>query len=210
MDDMGVQDFRVPSPRAPDARHTIRQELRSVAVFVAIIWGAFLLDQLLAFDPHGLVPRQRSGLIGILTMTFLHVDFNHLLSNTMPLFVLLTLLAGSHAQSWRIVALIVVVGGLLLWGIGRGASHKGASLLIFGLISFLIASGLIFERRLVTVGVAIVVGLMYGMTLVTGILPRQGSHEQVSWEGHLCGAVAGVIVAFVLTRQRRPLQTRST
>jgi membrane associated rhomboid family serine protease len=80
--------------------------------------------------------------------------------------------------------------------------HIGASLLIFGLISFLIASGLFFERRPVPVIVALVVGFLYGMTLIAGVLPRLGGGDRVSWDGHLCGALAGVFVAYMLTRPR--------
>ena len=139
-------------------------------------------------------------------MTFVHQDWSHLLSNTVPLFILLVLLAGSRARSWGIVVLIIIVGGLLLWVFGRSARHVGASLLIFGLISYLIASGLFFERRPVPVVVALVVGFLYGTALLGGILPRFGMSPSVSWDGHLCGAIAGVLVAYGLTRPRR-LQT---
>jgi membrane associated rhomboid family serine protease len=185
-----------------NAVHTVRQELIWVIVFIAAVWVVFLLDRFLPLEQLGLIPRRLRGLVGIVTMTFLHADWSHLLSNTFPLFILLTLLAGSRAKSWGIVAAIIVVGGLLLWGFGRPALHIGASLLMFGLISFLIASGLFFERRPVPVIVALVVGFLYGMTLIAGVLPRLGGGDRVSWDGHLCGALAGVFVAYMLTRPR--------
>ena len=189
--------------RQPDATKSVRQELWGVVLFVGAIWVVFAIDYFTSLDQYGLVPRQLNGLIGVPTMTFLHADMNHLVSNTIPLFVLLGLLAGSRARSWIVVTLIILIGGVLLWVCGRDASHKGASLLIFGLMSYLIAAGLLFERRFLSVVIALVVGFMYGMTLISGVMPQIGTRSRVSWEGHLCGAVAGVFVAYLLTRRRQ-------
>jgi len=41
------------------------------------------------------------------------------------------------------------------------------------------------------------VGFLYGTTLLWGVLPTVPG---VSWDGHLSGAVAGVVVAYGLTR----------
>jgi membrane associated rhomboid family serine protease len=118
------------------------------------------------------------------------------------LIVLLTLLAGSRARSWEIVLEIVLLGGLLLWLLGRHANHIGASGLIFGLIVFLILSGLL-ERRVIPLIVSASVALLYGGTLLSGVLPGLGPH--ISWDGHLCGAIAGGMIAYGLTRHPKPL-----
>jgi len=131
----------------------------------------------------------------------LHRDFSHLMSNTFPLIVLLTLLAGSRANSWQTVASVAVLGGLLLWLFGRNGtetqivSHIGASLLVFGLVTFFLAAAW-FEKRLVPMLIAVVVGFMYGWSTLTGVLPLT---KGVSWDGHLCGAIAGVLVAWLQT-----------
>jgi membrane associated rhomboid family serine protease len=111
--------------------------------------------------------------------------------------VLLLLLAGSRARSWVVVASIIFLGGGLVWLFGRPAIHIGASGLIYGLIAYLIVAG-ICERRMVPMLISIIVGFFYGGTLATGILPTAG--QQISWEGHLLGAAAGAIVAYVMTR----------
>ena len=129
-------------------------------------------------------------------MPFLHKDLHHILGNTIPLFILLAILDGSSAQPWQVVVEIILLGGLLLWLFGRPAVHIGASGLVFGLIAFLIVFGFL-EKRLVSLAVAVIVGFVYGGTLVSGVLPRFRSY--ISWEGHLCSAVAGGIVAFALT-----------
>lgn len=126
----------------------------------------------------------------------LHKDLHHILGNTIPLFIRLALLAGSSAQPWQVVVELVLLGGFLLWLFGRSGVHIGASGLVFALIAFLIVSG-VREQRLISLAIAVVVGFVFGGTLISGVLPRFKSY--ISWEGHLCSAVAGGIVAFALT-----------
>lgn len=182
-------------------QHTIQDELRWVLVFVAAIWAVFALECILPGDwlAYGVQPRTMTGLSGVVTMPFLHANLSHIVSNTAPLFVLLMLLAGSRANSAVVVAVIVVAGGTLLWVAGRPAVHVGASGLVFGLMAFLIVSGML-ERRLTSLAIALLVIVLYGGSLWSGILPRVSSH--VSWDGHLCGALAGGAVAFALTRTK--------
>ena len=187
-------------------QHTIQQEIKGVIAFVAVIWAAFLVDSVVPynFTEFGVTPRTLVGLVGIPAMPFLHADWRHITSNTLPLVVLLVLLAGSRARSWLVVVAIVLLGGALLWLLGRPAIHVGASGLVFGLIVFLIVSGLL-ERRLVPLAVSLVVGFLYGGSLLWGIVPRLGSH--VSWDGHLCGAIAGGAMAYLLTRKQKPQES---
>jgi membrane associated rhomboid family serine protease len=192
-----------------NASHTIRQELHGILLFVGSIWAVFVLTLVFpSLDQYGIVPRTTVGLVGIPASPFLHANWHHLLSNTIPLCVLLALLAGSRARSWEIVLEVGLLGGLLLWLFGRGTdqigpatvrmTHIGASGLIFGLAAFLIVSGFL-ERRPLALLVAILVGFLYGGTLLTGILPWQDS--RISWDGHLTGAFAGATVAYALTRK---------
>jgi membrane associated rhomboid family serine protease len=184
------------------ASHTVRDELHGVAIFIAVIWAAFLLSLVFpSLRSFGVVPRTLCGLVGIAAAPFLHADFHHLLGNTVPLFILLALLAGSQARSFEVVIDVIVLGGSLLWVCGRPGDHIGASGLIFGLIAFLMLSGFL-EKRIVPMMIAILVGFLYGGTLIWGIMPSFGS--QMSWDGHLCGAIAGGIVAYVLTHESKP------
>jgi membrane associated rhomboid family serine protease len=186
--------------------HTIREEIHEVVLFVGAIWAVYAVSLVYpGLDYYGVIPRTPSGLVGIAAMPFLHANLHHLVSNTIPLVVLLLLLAGSRAESWEVVVTISCLGGFLLWIFGRPAVHIGASGLISGLVAFLILSGL-FERRIVSLVVALFVGFLYGSSLIMGVLPRLGS--RISWDGHLCGAIAGGIVAYALTRgerSRKPL-----
>jgi membrane associated rhomboid family serine protease len=194
-----------------NASQTIREELWDVVVFIGLIWAVFLVSLVFpGLDQYGVIPRKLGGIVGIAAMPFLHGNLGHILSNTVPLFVLLVLLAGSRAESWKVVVVISILGGFLLWIFGRPAVHIGASGLISGLIAFLILSGLL-EMRIVPLLIALFVGFLYGGSLVLGLLPRLGS--EVSWDGHLCGAIAGALVAFALTRRPRVqelLETRES
>jgi membrane associated rhomboid family serine protease len=183
------------------AKHTVREEINGVFLFVGVIWCVFIIGHILPFEieSYGITPRTPRGLFGILAAPFLHANFEHLISNTVPLTVLLLLLAGSSPQSWAVVINIVVLGGALLWLFGRPATHIGASSLIYGLIAYLLVSG-ICERRIIPMFIAVVVGFLYGGTLAAGILPSAEAH--VSWEGHLFGAIAGGVTAYILTRDR--------
>jgi membrane associated rhomboid family serine protease len=184
-----------------NSQHTIGQELHAVILFVGSIWAvslvAFLVPWLKTF---GLVPRTLRGLTGIATMPFLHENLFHLIGNTIPLLVLLVLLAGSRARSWEIVIDIILLGGAFLWVVGRTAIHIGASGLIFGLASFLILAGFL-EKRIIPLIIALLVGFLYGTSLLPGLVPHFGS--SISWDGHLCGAIAGGVIAFALTHDRR-------
>jgi membrane associated rhomboid family serine protease len=181
--------------------HTIREEIHAVALFVGTIWLVFFISLAFpALDNYGVVPRKLVGLAGIPAMPFLHATFHHLISNTIPLVVLLILLAGSRAESWQVVLDVALLGGLLLWIFGREAVHIGASGLISGLTAFMIISGFL-EQRIVPLLIALIVGFLYGGSLILGVIPRFGSN--VSWDGHLCGALAGGIVAYALARETR-------
>ena len=87
-----------------DASRTIRQEIHAVVLFVGAIWAVYFVSLVFPrLDDYGLVPRRLVGLVGIPTMPFLHANLHHLISNTIPLSVLLILLAGSRAESWEVV-----------------------------------------------------------------------------------------------------------
>lgn len=181
----------------PTLADSANRELRNVLIFVGAIWVVFLLEFISPAENFGLKPRSLTGVLGVFTMPFLHANLRHIIGNTIPLIVLLFLLIGSRAESWKIVAQIVVVGGIILWVFGRNGNHIGASGLVSGLICFLILGGLL-ERRFISVVVAIITFVLYGGSLLWGFLP---SDPNVSWDGHLCGAIAGGLLAFQLARQ---------
>lgn len=174
-------------------QHSIKDELTWILGFIACIWLIFILDRFLPLESLGLRPRSLMGLTGIAFISFLHVDLSHICGNTVPLITLLALLAGSRSNSLVTTISIAILGAALLWLFGRGDSiHIGASLLVFGLIGFLLISGFL-EKRFIPLGISLFVLFSYGSILLTGVLPQQG----VSWDGHLFGAISGMIVAWL-------------
>src|SRR5687768_7841747 len=132
------------------AKHAIREELSAVLAFVGFIWLVFIIEYIpaLGLENYGIVPRTTAGLIGIVAAPFLHANLGHIINNTIPLTVLLVLLAGSRAATWVVVLYLVLLSGALLWLFGRPANHIGASSLIYGLVAYLFVSG-IREQRIV-------------------------------------------------------------
>ena len=141
----------------------------------------------------GLVPRTLYGLPGIFTSPFLHASFAHLSANLIAFLILGTLVIIEGFNRFICVsAIVILLGGLLVWLFGFAGVHVGASGWVFGLWAYLLSRAW-FHRswsNLITAGV---VALLYG-GLIFGFLPRQG----VSFEGHLFGAFAGLIAAKVL------------
>jgi membrane associated rhomboid family serine protease len=180
-------------------QRTFRQAADLGSVFVAWLCVVELVDHLLrqqrglTLDGLGIVPRTGPGLVGIVFSPLLHANFAHLAANAVPLLVLLTILFWDRRyRPWPTLASIWLVSGLGTWVIGRGGSvHIGASSIIFGLVAFLIVAGLLM-RSWRTAFIALLVCLVFG-GIFYGVLPQAGP---VSWEGHLCGALAGVAVAW--------------
>jgi len=179
----------------------MKKEYYGIGLIVAAMWLVFLVNLVLPIDLNrwGLYPRSVSGILGIPLMPFLHANLGHLVGNTIPILVLLFLLIGSRSDGWLIAGSIVLLSGILLWIFGRSAMHIGASGLVFGLASCLIVVG-VRERRLIPVSIAVFVVLMYGGTMLTGIIPRWRS--AVSWDGHALGLFAGGLVGWWFGKPR--------
>lgn len=171
--------------------------------FVALLWILEIVDTAAdhRLDAYGVRPRTDEGLVGVVLAPALHFGFEHLISNTVPVLVLGFLaLASGIVRGLLATAVIWVVAGLGVWLVGDAYSiHAGASSLIFGWITFLAVRGFI-NRDWRQVAIGIVVLLVYGSVL-WGVLPGQTG---VSWEGHLFGALGGVVAASVVGRRPRP------
>lgn len=185
----------------------------TIVSFVVLLYVIELVDSLTGhrLDENGIRPLETDGLWGIVFSPLLHADWQHLLANTGPALVLgfLMTLAGLSRFIYA-TAIVWILGGLGTWLIGNlgthcpyvgvrcEVNHIGASGLIFGWLAFLIVFGF-FTRKAWEIVVGVIVLFIYGGILL-GVLPGTPG---VSWQGHLCGAVAGVVAAYVLSSPER-------
>jgi membrane associated rhomboid family serine protease len=180
---------------------SIKKSVKYILYFIVLIWGIWLVDLILPIDlaRFGIRPRSLSGLVGIFFAPFLHANFVHILSNTVPLVVLLfALLIYDRKNALFIVVASVVLGGFLVWLIGRSAYHVGASGLIYSLAAYLIASAF-FKFDFKSFFMALIIFILYG-GLIWGVFPTR---PWVSFEGHLFGAIAGVFLAWLVNKKLR-------
>jgi membrane associated rhomboid family serine protease len=169
-----------------------------VAALAAAMWVVEVIDQIAGgrLDDNGIVPREIEGLDGIVWAPFLHADFQHLIGNTIPFLLLGFAIAFSGvARVILVTAIVAVVGGLGTWLIApENTVHIGASGIVFGYAAYLIARGA-FSRSARQIVLGLVVLVVWGATLLQGLVPETG----ISWQGHLFGAIGGVIAARVLS-----------
>ena len=194
---------------SPDRTSSDSRKAGLVAVvgLVGVMWVSEIVDTVLGgrLDGLGIEPRQVDGLTGVPLAPFLHGGFGHLISNTVPFLVLGALIALSGlARLLVVTAVVAVVGGLGTWLVApSGTVHIGASGLVFGFAAYLVARG-VFDRRLHYLATGLVVAFVYGTTLLLGLVQRPG----VSWQGHLFGAVGGLVAAWLLARRRSQASAR--
>ena len=169
----------------------------AVLLMTALLAGLWLLeivDQLAGerLDYYGIHARDLEGLGGIATAPLLHAGWDHLISNSLPFWVL---------------GFLVLLGGLARWLVSSVLIIVGASGLIFGWLTYLLARG-VWSRSAGQILVAVGVLVVYG-GLIWGVLP---STAGVSWQAHLGGAVGGVVAAWLLHRRatRRVAPTGSS
>ncbi len=172
-----------------------------VAAFVALLWLVEIVDAVTAgsLDRYGIEPRSQGGLVGILAAPLLHSGWTHLEANSVPLLILAFLVAAaSTARLFGVLAWAWLVSGLGVWLVGPPNSVTvGASGLVFGLLTYTMVVGFL-ERRPIGILIGVGVFLVYGSVLL-GALPGEPG---VSWQGHLFGAVGGVLAAYHLASRR--------
>ncbi len=179
-----------------------RYSLPIVVYWVAFMWAIFLLDAFLSLQliRFGIVPRETSGLIGILCSPFLHNGSLHIISNSVPLLVM-GILVQSYGRAIYLRAsfIIILCSGTGVWLFSQPAVVVGASGLVFGFWSFLLAA-VLFRRSFSSLLIATLTMLLYGGLLWSVFEVR----ERISWSGHFWGAVGGVVAAyFCLGKKRR-------
>ncbi|MDH3679031.1 MAG: rhomboid family intramembrane serine protease [Acidimicrobiia bacterium] len=179
--------------RAPKLARGLSTPIGLILAVLVLLWAIEAADSALLgerLQAHGIGPRRIDGLEGIVLAPLLHGGFGHLLSNSVPFVALGWLVALRGIRYWLWVTVIaVVLGGGLTWLLAGGTNHIGASGVVFAYLGALLG-GAFYDRRAQVLAPALIAVLLYG-GLLAGAVPQ----ADVSWEGHLYGLVAGVLVA---------------
>ncbi len=188
-------------------RQTQREGIELLLAIVAVMWVVEIVNTLDSnhLDNDGIYARNFGRLWGILTAPFLHVSFAHLISNTIPFVFMGVIIALTGAGRLALVTgIVIIIGGLGTWLIApANVSTVGASGVVFGYAAYLLARGL-FDRNMFELLTGAVVAAVWGGALLSSLVPHYG----VSWQGHLCGAIAGVLAAWLLSDNRRSSPAR--
>jgi membrane associated rhomboid family serine protease len=179
-----------------------------LAAIVALMWLVEVINTLdhNGLSPDGIYARNVSRFWGILTAPFIHASFQHLIGNTVPFLFLGAFIALKGAARLTLVTgFVIVIGGLGTWLIspshgpgGIPSDTIGASGVVFGYATYLLTRGF-FDRSLLEIAIGVVVGVVWGAVLFASLIPHQG----ISWQAHLCGGIAGVVVAWRLSEHDR-------
>lgn len=184
------------------AGHRVGSALATTLGFLVILWGVQMCNALSGYRlvAFGVQPRELNGLAGIAFAPFIHASWTHLIANSTISVVVLFLLALSGQKVvWVASIIICLFAGMGTWLTGQPNSvHVGASGLIFGWLTFLMLRGW-FSHSVLQVVLGVVVFLLYG-GVMWGILPTDPA---ISWQGHLFGAVGGVVAARNVGQGRR-------
>lgn len=180
---------------------SLRDELRTIikilGISLALLWVLEIVDVFVlggALDAWGVHPRELLGLVGILTMPFLHGGFGHLASNTVAFLLFGTLvLMWGRREFFAVTLVSTLVAGAGVWLVGAtGSVHVGASGVCFGYFGYLLARGF-YERRFGSILLSVLIAVTFGSVLA-GAVPGLNP-PGISWEGHLFGLLGGILVA---------------
>jgi len=155
----------------------------------------FITETSLSF--LGVYPVSMKGIGGILTMPMVHANFEHLMANSAPFFLLSSALFYFYPRvALRVFSLTWVLTGMFVWLAGRESYHIGASGLIYGYAAFLFLAGILSKDRGLS-AIALLVWFLYG-GMVWGVIPMK---QEISWEGHFFGMLVGLLQAYFFRKE---------
>jgi len=169
------------------------KETPSAFYMFIIMWSVYLFEFIIPGDlsSWGILPRTTSGLLGIPFAPFLHHGLGHIISNSIPLLLLgFFMRISSKDKDLQIITGIAVLAGLGTWFFGSTAIHVGASGVIMGMWSYLIAKAII-DRSIPSIAIGVISFVLYGGFIFTVVDMR----AHISWSSHFFGLVAGVVMA---------------
>jgi membrane associated rhomboid family serine protease len=178
-----------------DFYHFIYQ-IRYPILLLLILWVVEVIDVYfnLGLSVLGIYPREWTSLPGIFTSPFIHSNWGHVASNSIPILSLTTIMVLFYRKvAYQSFVTIMLGTGLMVWLFARPSYHIGASGMVYGLISFIFWTG-IFKKNPKSIILSLIVLTLYSGS-VASLFPNV--EENISWESHLFGALVGLVVSFV-------------
>ncbi|MGV0388779.1 rhomboid family intramembrane serine protease [Corynebacterium sanguinis] len=172
--------------------------------YLAVIWTVFIVNTVIFggnLNYFGIHPLDPAALPHIFTSPLLHAGLSHIVSNSIPgaIFCFLIGYSGSRVF-WEVTLIACVIGGLGTWFTGGiGTNHIGASGLVYGWLAYLVVRGF-FNRSIQQISLGVLLAFLYS-GLIWGVVP--GS-QGVSWQGHLFGAIGGIVAGMLITSDDPP------
>ena len=170
---------------------SIESNLDVFIFWMGVLWSIQLVNFCLGrrLCVLGIHPRCWWGLPGVVFSPFLHVDFGHLLMNSVGLVVLGNLLSVHGVDYMLNIAVVsALIGGGLVWLFGRNMIHVGASGVVMGLAGGLCVVA--YEQN--SMYAYFLAGLLFYFFehLAVNLIPGEAG---TSWEGHVFGFVGGML-----------------
>lgn len=169
-------------------------------ILLSSIWIVYFISSIFSFK-YGIIPRfvDVNALIGIFGSPFFHGNLNHIISNSIPLFILsllFTLKCNSTKDAYILTFLMITLTGIAVWLFGSTAMHIGASGLVFSYFGFFIGIIFIKEKLLIkilTIILSVTVILTFSWLFISLL---NFNVPGISWAGHFWGFVVGIYVSY--------------
>jgi len=176
-----------------------------IVAFTALLYVVELVNLAIfhsSLNDYGIVSHRVTGLLGVIWAPLLHVGWQHLISNTLPVLLFGFLAMAVGIRQWVAVTVVIwLISGLGVWLTeDTGVSTVGASGIAFGWLMFLLVRG-IFNRSFKQLVVAAVL-LFYWGSALWGLLPNV--NPEISWQAHAFGALGGLLAAWLVAMATRP------
>ena len=166
-------------------------------LLVSVMWIIHLIHYFFQIDFHllGIQPRHINGLQGIISTIFVHGNFEHLISNTLPLFLLGSALFLYYREfALKLMFYLTLITGIYVWIIARDSWHIGASGLVYALASFHLLSA-ILRKNMRLIAFSMLVIFLYG-GMIWGFFPEFFPEKNISFESHIMGSITGFLFAY--------------
>tara|TARA_R110000822_G_scaffold242061_1_gene371274 strand:- start:1552 stop:2094 length:543 start_codon:yes stop_codon:yes gene_type:complete len=164
----------------------------NILVWCTLVIIPFLLQDVGVISTNDWSTQPANGLISILTGSFMHGSYAHMVGNLSGIIIGVSILYNFYYKHYGTVILLGVFVPSMISYFFTGIPTVGISGLVYTLIWFIIVRGLI-SRDKTRLFLAIGVAVIYGSSL-KGAIP-QGFGSNIAWQCHLAGVMTGTAIA---------------